>query len=128
MTPRGTQIGIGVAFVAIAAYAAYALFGGANENWMDRAAKAGAVRCLTGSACAYIGNTESKPLLSDSLCAKPSGWHRVATDKPAILLICTDGPTYLYHFGKSADPAGSDEQWTVCAEPNCVGEIGHFTK
>jgi hypothetical protein len=134
MNARTTQTGIGVVFVLAVVIVAYWLFGGANEEWFVRAARDGAVQCLTRAPCAFvdaegkIAGAKPPPLSSASPCADPKAWQRVDAGSQVILLTCTDGKTYLYHFGKTARPEGGDAQWTICREPSCDDEMKSFSK
>lgn len=126
---NSVRLGFGIAALFAAGVFAVSLFGH-HDDWFLRAARDGAVRCLTKSPCVRIDSggvvvpSAPPPLAAASRCARPGNWRVVEGDTPLKLLVtCTDGKTYLYHMGKIADPKAGAEQWMACAGTGCVREI-----
>lgn len=121
-----TRLGFGIAALfAVGVFAVY-LFGD-HSNWFTRAAQGNAVRCLTQSACPRltlegpIVTSATPPLTAASRCAQAGNWHEM--EGGHLTVSCTDGVTYLYHMGKSANPAAGEEQWMACETPDCRAEM-----
>jgi hypothetical protein len=122
--------GLGFAIAALVACGVlgFWLFGDRHEDWMLRTAQRQAVACLTTGPCVQIDARGAvvraiRPLAAGSLCAQPSNWQAVLSEKKRPLPFvasCTDGATYLFHMGKFRE-AGT-AQWMVCAETTCAKE------
>ncbi|GAA0537846.1 hypothetical protein FHS83_003503 [Rhizomicrobium palustre] len=127
---RGSA-GLGLAIAAIAAAGVFGvtLFGDKPATWFERAAQAGAVRCLTGASCVQVTGEgkavkPARPALSaDSRCAKKKNWH-ARSSLLVPIVMCTDERSYLYHMGRF-EGAGA-EQWMLCAKPDCAREAALF--
>ncbi len=125
-----TRLGFGIAALFAAGVFVVYLFGD-HSSWFTRAAQGNAVRCMTEQACPRltlqgpIVTSATPPLTTSSRCAKAQNWHEVKGVPNALTRLtvtCSDGDTYLYHMGKLANPAAANEQWMVCAEPDCKAE------
>jgi hypothetical protein len=131
-----TRLGFGIASLFAGGVIAFSLFSDKHESWFVRAAQDGAIRCLTGTACTQMdaaGAVTAKakpPLGTDSVCAERKGWKElqgVSNGQTSIVVTCTEGRTFLYHFGalKNRKDAGP-EQWMACAEASCRDEAKLF--
>ncbi len=131
MMRASTGLGFAIAALVACAVLGFWLFGDRHEDWFLRAAKDGAVRCLTAGACTRIGAqgevVRAAPPVAGSVCAKPSDWHAVMSEKKhavPFLVTCRDGAAYLFHMGKFR--AAGQAQWMVCAEATCRTEVRLF--
>lgn len=129
------RLGLWIAVLFAGGVIAVNLFG-SHESWFVRAAQDNAVRCLTETPCARMeagGAITAKakpPLGRDSLCAKQKNWKQlegVSNGQTSIVLTCTDGRTYLYHFGALRTRKNSGpEQWVICADTTCRDQAKVF--
>lgn len=122
-------LGFGIAVVFAASVFLLSLFG-KQDSWMEQAAKEAAVRCLTKGPCARLEAKgvrlpEKPPLTANSHCASRRHWQALASGH-ALLATCTDKETYLYHMGHY--PNGGQEQWMICAKPDCGQEAVLFAQ
>jgi hypothetical protein len=131
MMRTSTGLGFGIAAFVACAVLGFWVFGDRHEDWMLRTAQRQALACLTTGPCVQIDAKgavmrEARPLLAaKSVCAKPSNWHAVMSDKKRavpFVVTCTDGETYLFHMGKFG--GAGQAQVMVCAEARCAKEVG----